>query len=130
MPYYNLTYKSLAVPLLVQTGSLDFWFSKAEVQEHLRVFRDSPPGHKYGLVLAGADHFFGELFCWPDWPMESNATARRPAQIEQFEALQVIVAAFLQAYNTPLPPDRRALWAMQTLEGMACRRGPVQLLLR
>ena len=63
-------------------------------------------------------------------PMESNATARRPAQIEQFEALQVIVAAFLQAYNTPLPPDRRALWAMQTLEGMACRRGPVQLLLR
>ena len=41
--------------------------SQAEVQEHLRVFRDSPPGHKYGLVLAGADHFFGELFCWPDW---------------------------------------------------------------
>jgi pimeloyl-ACP methyl ester carboxylesterase len=87
-------YASLAVPALIQTGTLDIFPGKpADAwREHLEAFeRPAPGGGRYGLVLDGVDHYFGGLICRPDAP--------GPPQQAGHDALIRASTLFLDAYG-------------------------------
>jgi len=63
-------YAGVSVPALIQTGTMDIppgtdigW------QGHLDAYAMAQPGgHRYALVLAGVDHYFGGAICRPELP--------------------------------------------------------------
>jgi pimeloyl-ACP methyl ester carboxylesterase len=63
-------YAGLAVPALIQTGDKDVPpGSKADWRSHLLPYDEAAPGgHRYALVLAGVDHYFGGAICRPELP--------------------------------------------------------------
>ncbi len=99
-------YKTLAVPALIQTGdrdnppgtSADAW------NLHLIPYEAAAPGgHRYALVLAGVDHYFGGALCKFDVP--------GPAQTAQLRTAADISTVFLSAYGANQSRARRVLAA-------------------
>jgi predicted alpha/beta-hydrolase family hydrolase len=63
-------YAGLAVPALIQTGDRDVPpGGNADWRSHLLPYDEAAPGgHRYALVLAGVDHYFGGGICRPELP--------------------------------------------------------------
>jgi predicted alpha/beta-hydrolase family hydrolase len=66
-------YATLAVPALVQTGTRDLWSAAPPGPDawrgHLAAFEAAAAGgDRYGLVLEGVDHYFGNAICRPELP--------------------------------------------------------------
>ncbi len=95
-------FKTLAVPALIQTGTLDNP-PGGEWRAHLAAFDNAPPGDKYGLVLTGVDHYFGHLICRPERDV--------PAQTPGMEQAVVVSKLFLSAYGLGAKDARRSLEA-------------------
>jgi alpha-beta hydrolase superfamily lysophospholipase len=99
-------YETLAVPALIQTGDrdnppgtpADAW------RLHLIPFEVAAAGgHRYALVLAGVDHYFGGAICKFDVP--------GPAQAAQLHTAAEISTVFLDAYGANQSRARKALTA-------------------
>ncbi len=99
-------YKTLAVPALIQTGDrdnppgtpADGW------NLHLIPYQSAAAGgHRYALVLAGVDHYFGGGICKFDVP--------GPAQTAQLHTAAEISTIFLDAYGANQSRARKALTA-------------------
>lgn len=88
-------YSGLGVPALIQTGTADVPPGKADAEAwrgHLAAFEAAPAGnHRYGLVLAGVDHYFGGAICDFDRP--------GPAQRDQLEIAVALSMLFLAAFG-------------------------------
>lgn len=105
-------YGALKTPALVQTGTLDLvpgitppdpegWRS------HLVPFTAAAPGgSRYGLVLAGVNHYFGGAICDPAQP--------GPPQVEGLAQAARVTALFLTAYGVQDARARRRLDAQLT----------------
>lgn len=59
------SYRTLAVPTLVQTGDRDSFAPEIPWQSHLIPYDQAPSGNKYALVLDQVDHGFGGLIYDP-----------------------------------------------------------------
>lgn len=99
-------YAALAVPALVQTGDKDVAPGGSADPEswklHLAAYDAAPAGgDRYALVLAGVNHFFGGLICWPDQP--------GPPQDAQLTRAADLSRLFIDAYGAGSPRARRAL---------------------
>lgn len=98
-------YATLAVPALVQTGDRDTPPGVAAAdgwKAHLLPFEaPAPGGNRYGLVLAGVDHYFGGAICKFDYP--------GPAQTSQLATAAEISTLFINAYGANKAAARRAL---------------------
>ncbi|WP_163932414.1 hypothetical protein [Paraferrimonas sp. SM1919] len=78
-------------PMLVTTGTWDVeprFFP--QYQLHQMSYDKAPKGDKYTLVVAGADHYYGNLICRPE--------REQAPQTKQFEILKSITTAFLDTY--------------------------------
>ena len=105
-------YKTLAVPALIQTGDrdnppgtpADAW------NLHLLPYEAAAPGgHRYALVLAGVDHYFGGGICKFDMP--------GPVQTAQLRTAAEISTVFLDAYGANQSRARKALTARLSATG-------------
>lgn len=98
-------YTTLAVPALVQTGDRDMppGVTAADGwKAHLLPFEAAAPGgDRYGLVLAGVDHYFGGGICKFDVP--------GPPQTQQLAAAAEISTLFINAFGANKASARRAL---------------------
>jgi len=100
-------YAELAVPALIQTGTIDLTIPGAPADSwkgHLTAFDVAAPGgHRYALVLDGADHYFGGLICDPTRP--------GPPQTAQLANATALSLAFLAEWGTGhargTAPDQR-----------------------
>ncbi|MCC5825042.1 hypothetical protein [Alkalimonas sp.] len=91
-------------PVLVTTGTWDVeprFFP--DYRLHLMSHKKAVPGSQYGLVLAGADHYFGRLI--------GRTNRREPAQQHQFSLLLSVSTAFLDAY---VKDEAEALYFLQS----------------
>jgi hypothetical protein len=96
-------YAALAVPALIQTGDRDVPLAAHDGrwQVHYEAYEAAPPGNKYGLVLAGVDHYFGGLICDFDQP--------GPAQTAQLASAAAISSLFLEAFGAGDSDAKRQL---------------------
>lgn len=81
----------VSIPWLLMTGTKDTSFvNDTDVASRLKVFPSLPPGHKYELVLEGAEHSaFG------DRPLPGDQEARNP---NHHRAILALSTAFWDAY--------------------------------
>ncbi|EJL33951.1 lysophospholipase [Novosphingobium sp. AP12] len=105
-------YGALGVPALIQTGTLDIppgmtpetadgW------KAHLAPFEAAAPGgQRYGLVLEGANHYFGGAICDPAQP--------GPRQLAPLELANQRAALFLEGFGAGSGKARRRLDAVVT----------------
>ncbi|ATW03397.1 alpha/beta hydrolase [Sphingorhabdus sp. YGSMI21] len=90
-------YGTLAVPALIQTGTLDIVPGITDLgadgwKGHLAPFEAAAPGgDRYGLVLDGVDHYFGGAICDQDRP--------GPPQLAQLDVAVNLSTLFLQAHG-------------------------------
>ncbi len=113
-------YARLAVPALIETGSIDVvpgitapsgdgW------KGHLVPYEVAAAGHdRYGLVLEGVDHYFGGAIGRYDRP--------GPKQLDRLADANRVVGVFLNAYGESNARARRAL------AGLVSDKYPVRLL--
>lgn len=94
-------FRTLARPALIQTGTLDVPPGATDWRVHLAAFEQAPAGDKYGLVLNGVDHYFGNLICRPEREV--------PAQTEGLARGVEISKLFLAAYGAGERDARRRL---------------------
>ncbi|AXB79964.1 lysophospholipase [Novosphingobium sp. P6W] len=105
-------YGALAVPALIQTGTLDILPGMtAETADgwkaHLTPFEAAAPGgQRYGLVLEGANHYFGGAICDPGQP--------GPQQLAPLELANQRAGLFLEGYGAGSAKARRRLDALVT----------------
>jgi pimeloyl-ACP methyl ester carboxylesterase len=105
-------YAKLAVPALIQTGTLDILPGMtAETTDgwkaHLAAFDAAVPGgDRYGLVLEGANHYFGGAIC--------DFTQPGPPQLAPLELANQRVGLFLEGYGAGSAKARRRLDALAT----------------
>lgn len=105
-------YGKLAVPAIVQTGTLDLLPGMTPQtgdgwKAHLAAFDAAAPGgDRYGLVLEGADHYFGGAIC--DFKQPG------PPQLRPLELANERVALFLQGYGAGIKKARSKLDALAT----------------
>ena len=91
-------YGALAVPALIQTGTLDVppgtpAGSVDAWKGHLTPFEAAPPsGHRYALVLEGVDHYFGGAIC--------DANQPGPMQLDGIARANAVAGLFLDAFAT------------------------------
>ncbi|MGF7153397.1 alpha/beta fold hydrolase [Novosphingobium gossypii] len=89
-------YGALAVPALIQTGTLDVppgtAADKADIWKgHLAPFEAAKPGgHRYALVLEGVNHYFGGAIC--------DASQPGPMQLDALERANAVAGLFLNAF--------------------------------
>jgi len=97
-------YGALAVPALIQTGTRDVMPGTAvdSWNGHLAAFTAAAPGsNRYGLVLDGADHYFGGTICDPKQP--------GPPQLAQIDLVNRYVGLFLAGFGANDAAARVAL---------------------
>jgi predicted alpha/beta-hydrolase family hydrolase len=98
-------YGALAVPALVQTGTRDVLpggLSGDGWKGHLAPFAAAAPGgNRYGLVLDGADHYFGGAICDPQRP--------GPPQLAQIDLANRYAGLFLAGFGANDAAARAAL---------------------
>lgn len=105
-------YAKLAVPAIVQTGTRDIMPGMtAQTSDgwkvHLAAFEAPPPGgDRYGLVLEGANHYFGGAIC--DFKQPG------PPQLAALELANQRVALFLEGYGAGSTKARRKLDSLVT----------------
>jgi pimeloyl-ACP methyl ester carboxylesterase len=85
-------YSSLSRPALIQTGTLDVPMgADYPWEKHLDAFRMAKAGgHRYALVLAGVDHYFGGGICRPELP--------GPQQLAELEVASRLSILMIQAH--------------------------------
>lgn len=90
-------YGQLAVPALVQTGTLDLVPGMTAPdpdgwKAHLDAYDAAPAGgHRYGLVLDGVSHYFGGLIC--------DYNQKGPPAVQGLKDVNRIAGLFLGAYG-------------------------------
>ncbi|WP_239026444.1 alpha/beta hydrolase family protein [Novosphingobium decolorationis] len=90
-------YGKIAVPALIQTGTIDNPPSIDDPESeawkgHLAPFDAAAEGgNRYGLVLQGANHYFGGIICDDSQP--------GPPQLAQIDLANRYVGLFLEAYG-------------------------------
>ncbi len=97
-------YAALAVPAIIETGDHDVPPGGAPDgwRAHLSAYEaPAPGGNRYGLVLAGADHYFGNIICRPE--------RGEPPQIAQFAAAASLASQFIEAFAQGNAAARAAL---------------------
>lgn len=98
-------YAALAVPALVQTGTADVPPGVTQPEGwrvHLVPFEAAAAGgSRYGLVLEGADHYFGGEICRPELP-----GPKQTAQVREAARLSTL---FIEAYGAGRGSSRRRL---------------------
>lgn len=105
-------YGALAVPALIQTGTLDIIPGMSTNtpdgwKAHLAPFYAAAPGgDRYGLVLDGANHYFGGAICDPSQP--------GPQQRDALEHANTCAGLFLEGYGAANGAARRHLDARVT----------------
>lgn len=112
-------YAALAVPAFVETGDRDVppGGAPGDWSAHLAAFAAAPAGgHRYGLVLAGVDHYFGNIICRPD--------RAGPPQTEQFSDASTLAMLFMRAYGL------RDTVARVALDRHVKNDGPIGLMVR
>jgi len=103
-------YGALSVPALVQTGTIDIVPGiTSEAPDgwkgHLAPFYAAAPGgNRYGLVLEGANHYFGGAIC--------DFAQPGPAQLAQIELANQRVGLFLQGFGAGNAKARARLDAL------------------
>lgn len=103
-------YGALRVPALVQTGTKDVPAGMPDADPeswrgHLVPFTAAAPGgHRYGLVLAGVNHYFGGAIC--------DYVQPGPAQRTALEIAASLSVLFLAAWGDNHPAARRRLDSM------------------
>lgn len=105
-------YGKLSVPALIETGTIDNPPGTTDPdgwKGHLAAF-DAAPGNDdlYGLVLQGANHYFGGVIC--------DASQPGPPQLAQIDLANRYAGLFLQAYGEGDAPALAALEARVTDE--------------
>ncbi len=109
-------FAGLARPALIQTGTRDIPPGATDAdawRSHLAAFEAAAPGgDRYGLVLDGADHYFGGLICRPEVP--------GPPQREQLDRAVAVSRLFLDSCARRDRTARAAL--MRWVSGGALRR--------
>jgi alpha-beta hydrolase superfamily lysophospholipase len=98
------SYASLAVPALIQTGDKDIFpgMPPEAWRNHLAAFEaPKPSGALYSLVLPGADHYLGGIYCRPELPGPKAETA--------FVDLKATASAFLLRYGAGQAKGERLL---------------------
>ena len=95
-------WKTVARPMLVQTGTADTLPMMAPTWEVHRVSHDVAPGPGVLFVGAGVDHYFGNIICRPE--------RTEPPQEAQFADALAVTLGFVDAVlaGTPLLPLARA----------------------
>lgn len=93
--------KTIAVPMLLITGTKDFSVMWPDWRLHAVTFDGAPPGDKSLLVVEGLDHYLGGLACLPK---------ETPPQTDEAKTLAAAMIAFLQAH---LKRDADALALMR-----------------
>jgi pimeloyl-ACP methyl ester carboxylesterase len=85
-------YSSLSRPALIQTGTLDVPMgADYPWEKHLDAFHMAKAGgHRYALVLAGVDHYFGGGICRPELP--------GPQQLAELEVASRLSILMIQAH--------------------------------
>lgn len=105
-------YAKLAVPAIVQTGTLDTLPGMTAQtvdgwKAHLAAFdTPAPGGNRYGLVLEGANHYFGGAIC--DFKQPG------PPQLAPLELANQRIGLFLEGYGAGSGKARRKLDALVT----------------
>ncbi|HWU03290.1 MAG TPA: alpha/beta hydrolase [Novosphingobium sp.] len=105
-------YGKLAVPAVVQTGTIDIMqgitaASPDAWRAHLDGFEAAAPGgNRYGLVLEGVNHYFGGLIC--------DFSQPGPARPDRMADANRIAGLFLKAYGRGDAKARAALDACVT----------------
>ncbi|KQM20400.1 alpha/beta hydrolase family protein [Novosphingobium sp. Leaf2] len=105
-------YAQIAVPALIQTGTRDLVAGLTTQgpdgwNVHLAAFEaPAPGGNRYGLVLEGADHYFGGAIC--------DSTKPGPMQLAPLELANARVALFLEGYGASNVRARRRLDSLVT----------------
>jgi hypothetical protein len=99
-------YGALAVPALIQTGTMDILpgldMSGEGWRSHLAAYEAAAPGgHRYAMVLDDVDHYFGGAICRPDRP--------GPPQLREIARAADVSTLFLRAYGSRSASARRAL---------------------
>ncbi len=88
-------YAGLDVPALIQTGTADMPPGDTDTEAwrgHLAAYDAAAAGnHRYGLVLAGVDHYFGGAICDFDKP--------GPPQRDQLAIAVALSRLFLEAFG-------------------------------
>ncbi|MDE1150815.1 MAG: hypothetical protein PW843_30055 [Azospirillaceae bacterium] len=88
-------YATLETPALVETGTIDIMpgGTPDSWHGHLAGYDNAAPGgHRYGLVLDGANHYFGGLIC--------DATQPGPIQAAQLKTAIRLSLAFMAEWGT------------------------------
>lgn len=110
-------YATLAVPALIQTGTADVPPGVTQPdgwRGHLVPYEAAAAdGSRYGLVLEGADHYFGGEICRPELPGPKQTT-----QVREAARLSLL---FMDAYGRGQGRARRAL------QRQLADSGPVRL---
>lgn len=86
-------WESVTLPTLVTTGTRDHanrGGDGATWEWRLGVYKLTPPGDKYGLIIDEADHFLGGMIC--------AERADGPTDREAFVIVESVSTAFLDAY--------------------------------
>ena len=109
-------YSSLSRPALIQTGTLDVPMgADYPWEKHLDAFHMAKSGgHRYALVLAGVDHYFGGGICRPELP--------GPQQLAELEVASQLSILMIQAYA------EHAADALTRLEAYLQGEGPTVLM--
>ncbi|MEO9599421.1 alpha/beta hydrolase [Parasphingorhabdus sp.] len=100
-------YAEISVPAFIQTGTLDIVpgitdDSKDGWKGHLVPYDAAAAGgHRYGLVLAGVDHYFGGAICDYD--------KAGPPQLAQLDAAVSLSSLFLRAHGLNQNGARKGL---------------------
>lgn len=110
-------YAGIRVPALIQTGTMDIPYAPpgttadpASWRRHLAAYEEpAAGGHRYALVLAGVDHYFGGAIC--------NFARPGPPQIEAAGRAAGIAGLFIDAYGRADRKARRRLDAMLAQAG-------------
>lgn len=100
-------YSKLAVPALIQTGTLDIMPGMPQDgwKSHLAAFTTTAEGgNRYGLVLEGVNHYFGGTIC--------DFSQPGPAQLAQLDMANARVALFLEGYGAG---DKKAVRRLDAL---------------
>jgi predicted dienelactone hydrolase len=80
--------KTLAVPMLLVTGTKDFSSMWPEWRLHAVTYDGAPPGGKTLMVVEGLDHYLGGLACLPK---------ETPPQADEAKTVAAAMIAFLDA---------------------------------
>ncbi|EIZ80534.1 hypothetical protein WSK_0813 [Novosphingobium sp. Rr 2-17] len=115
-------YGKLVVPAIIQTGTLDYVAGMTAQtgdawKVHLAAFETpAPGGDRYGLVLEGANHYFGGAIC--DFKQPG------PPQLAALDLANQRVALFLEGYGAGSAKARRKL------DGLVTQALPARLMKR